>query len=279
MKKNTLRPNRFSLSILLTLTCLSLLAQPNCLLYKNDGDSSCYKACVTATKDMRQGSKYSQEEFDKAIDLCPTFAYAPYEKSVPFLKNGDYITWKKLIDRAVELDPSGYIGYRGWCRFQFLRDYEGAIKDIEQLRKLTPHDIGYSNNGSYHLNVVLALCYKGLGDKQRAINEITNHLNGEDYMSLSYELLHLGVLYLETGELEKAIELLSQQIETNDYFAENYYYLGLAYKNLGDLTLAVDHFSKARDFYMAERKMNDIYNTGVDQIFLSDIESAIESTN
>jgi len=69
---------------------------------------------------------------------------------------------KKMIDKAVELDPEKYLGYRGWCRLQFLRDYKGAIKDIEELKSLVSYDIGACQTGDYHLNIVLTLCYQKL---------------------------------------------------------------------------------------------------------------------
>ena len=111
-----------------------LYAPPNCEIYKKN--ISCYKSCSQAMKAIRysQGSYKSQQHFKKSIDMCPTFSYSYMEKAVPYLKRGLFIEWKKMIDTAVELSPKEYLGYRGWCRLQFLRDYEGAIKDIEELK-------------------------------------------------------------------------------------------------------------------------------------------------
>ena len=127
----------------------NLYAPPNCNFYNSD--KNCYESCQLALQAIRyyQGSWQSQEYFDKSIDLCD-FAYSYMEKGVPYLKRGDFIKWKALIDKAVELDPNEYLGYRGWCRLQFLRDYDGAISDIEQLLELNQYDIGYNQNGDYH---------------------------------------------------------------------------------------------------------------------------------
>src|SRR4051812_11845421 len=117
-------------------------SQPNCNVYKLENNPSCYEACLIATEaEAGQGSKASQLQFDKAIELCPGFDYAYFEKSVPYLKRGDFISWKKLIDKAVELNPTGYLAYRGWCRYQFVRDYRGAIADLERLDSLVSYDI------------------------------------------------------------------------------------------------------------------------------------------
>lgn len=142
-----------------------------------NNNQPCYEACVTATEgEAGQGTKASQLQFDKAIELCPSFDYAYFEKAVPYLKRGDFITWRKLIDKAVELNPTGHLGYRGWCKYQFIRDYRGAIRDLEKLDSLTSFDIGYSINGDYQLNIAKALCYKALGQKTKAIEIIENQI-------------------------------------------------------------------------------------------------------
>src|SRR5690606_21534705 len=97
--------------------------------------------------EREQGARRSQLLFDEAIKLCPGFDFAYYEKSVPYLKRGDFITWRRLMDMAVELNPKRNLGDRGWCRYQFLRDYQGAIQDIEKLDSLVIYDIGFSVNG------------------------------------------------------------------------------------------------------------------------------------
>ena len=62
------------------------------------------------------------------------------------------------MNKAVALDPKEHLPYRGWCRYQFFRDYEGAIQDIERLDSLSKYDIGYSVNAEYHLHIARALC-------------------------------------------------------------------------------------------------------------------------
>src|SRR5580765_8831766 len=99
---------RILLSIALTIISFYILGQPNCNVYKYNNHEPCYKGCILATEgEGPQGSRESQIKFDSAIRLCPGFDYAYREKSVPYLKRGDFITWKKWIDKAVALDPLG----------------------------------------------------------------------------------------------------------------------------------------------------------------------------
>lgn len=256
-----------------------LLSVPNCYIFQED--DNCYNACKEAEEAVRypQGSYMSQKHFDKSIELCPTFAYAYMEKAVPYLKNGDFITWKKLIDKAVELKPLEYLGYRGWCRYQFLKDYSGAIADIEQLEALSKYDIGYSQNGDYHLIIAKALAYKGMGDKNKAISLIEGQLAKPDYSPKSYDYFHLGVLQLETGDLAGAVASLKKQIEVNDYMAETYFYLAIAAKRENSLTDYIKFLHKAKTFYEAGKFRTDSYVETADKVYYADIMAEMNRSN
>lgn len=265
---------------LLTLLCLGfaivpLYAPPNCEVFRDD--PPCYGACEEAMRAIRyrQGSWQSQSHFDKSLALCATFAYSYMEKAVPFLKRGDFITWKKLIDRAVELEPAQYLGYRGWCRLQFLRDYEGAIADIEELQNLVDYDIGYCQTGDYHLEVALALCYKELGQKQKAKQMIESKLREADYYLGPYDYYHLGVLAYELGHYQEAIEYLNRQIAENDYLGETYYFRALAHRALGAEEAFRTDMEQAGDYYRQGSFRTDTYCETIDKIYLRDIEEAL----
>jgi tetratricopeptide (TPR) repeat protein len=211
---------KWILFVLIIIFPIRTYSQPNCNVYKMNNNQPCYEACVTATEsEAGQGTKASQLQFDKAIELCPSFDYAYFEKAVPYLKRGDFITWRKLIDKAVELNPTGHLGYRGWCKYQFVRDYRGAIKDLEKLDSLLSYDIGYSINGDYQLNIAKALCYKAIGQKSKAVEIIENQLAQKGYTPMTYDYLHLGVLKMETGDTDGGIEYLKKSIAFNDYLA------------------------------------------------------------
>ncbi|MFN7259933.1 MAG: tetratricopeptide repeat protein [Cyclobacteriaceae bacterium] len=273
MTKSMLSASRLVFVFLLTSLALVAFAEPNCNVYKMENNMTCYEACVLATTGGgEQGSRKSQEKFDKAIEQCPTLDYAYMEKSVPYLKRGDFVTWKKLIDKAVELNPTLHLGYRGWCRYQFLRDYRGAIKDFERLDTLFPHDIGYSQNGDYQLTIVKALCYSAIGEKGKAIQIIESQLFKKGYSPMVYDYLHLGVLKMETGDLNGGIDFLTKSIALNDYLAEPYYYLGLIYKSKNLKVEYKTAMEKAKAYYLKGYKRFDPYTHPMHKVYLSDID-------
>ena len=264
-------------SVIITFS-ISTYSQPNCNVYKMNNNQPCYEACLTATEgEAGQGTKASQLQFDKAIELCPSFDYAYFEKAVPYLKRGDFITWRKLIDKAVELNPTGHLGYRGWCKYQFVRDYKGAIKDLEKLDSLISYDIGYSINGDYQLNIAKALCYKAIGQKSKAIEIIENQLAQKGYTPMTYDYLHLGVLKMEIGDTDRGIEYLKKSITVNDYLAEPYYYLGLIYKNQNLKKEFRENMEKAKAYYLKGFKRFDPYTHPMDKVYLADIERELKS--
>lgn len=254
------------------------LAQPNCEAFKYYGDTLKYKACKVAETAHKyyQFSREFQTIMDRAIAIDPTFDYAYSEKSVAYLKSGDFLGWKPLIDKAVSLNPRGNLGYRGWCRYQFFRDYRGAIADIERLDSLMDSNIGFSVNGDYHLNIAKALCYKAIGQKDKAIDIIEQQLKDPQHEPGLYDHLHLGVLYLEKQEWDKAIQLFQLQSQHNE-LAENQYYLGVGYKNLGQVDAQQKALQKALDLYDEKRRMFDPYTTHLDKIYRVDIEQELNA--
>ncbi len=266
---------KLGITILLLACTILLFAPPNCEVYR--GDKKCFEACEEAMLAIRyrQGSYTSQVHFDKSIALCESFAYSYMEKGVPFLKRGQFIAWKKLIDKAVELEPTAYLGYRGWCRLQFLRDYEGAIADIEELKSMVNYDIGFCQTGDYHLNIALALCYKEIGEVEKARALFQEHIIDSGYGATIFDYYHWGVLEYEAGNYALAIDYLNRQIAMNDYMGETYYYLALAQKEMNHMKEYAKAIQKAKEYYLNERVRRDTYTETIDKIYLVDIEKEL----
>ena len=255
-------------------------AQPNCEAYKHYGQLTKHEACIKAEEsgNYYQFTKEYQEILDSALEIDSTYAYAYQAKGYAYLKSGDFITWEKLMGKAVEYEPELHLGYRGWCRYQFFRDYNGAIKDIERLEQITKGDIGFGQNGDYHLKIAKALCYKAIGNKAKAIEIIENQLNLEDHFIGLFDYLHLGVLYLETNQLDKALAAFQIQ-EKENTLAENEFYRAVVYKKQNEKELFDKHLKKSYELYETGRHMFDPYTHQMDRIFLSDIEAEMEAKN
>lgn len=260
--------HKYCLNLLFLIAYTNLQAQINCNSIEG---KDCKKACEIYNKvSDYQGWNFSQEGFDEAIELCPNFADAYREKSVPYLKNGDFITWKTLIDKAVEIDPKSHLGYRGWCKFQFLRDFKGAIADIETLEQITQGDyLGYSSNGDYELRIMKAMCYSALGKNEKAASIIENQLAKTNHKPGIYDYYQLGVTYFKLEKYDKALENFEKQSKHND-FAENIYFKSKIAKirnkdYLNFKTLALKSYDEGKN-------MKDVYTHHFNKIYRIQIE-------
>jgi tetratricopeptide (TPR) repeat protein len=265
------------LLILLTLpfSIYSQYSQVNCRAYLYLGDTAQYKACVLVEKvDSLFPDQFSRgfhEMYDEALQICPKFSYAYREKSTSYLKSGDFITWKKLIDKAVEYDWRANLGYRGWCRYQFFRDYEGAIKDLEKLDSLANYDIGYSQNGHYHLNIAKGMCYSAIGQKQKAIEIFQSQINTPNYEAGLFDYYQLGVTYFEIKDYQNALICFEKQAKINP-LAETEYYRGKIYKILKNQIEEDKYKELAVKLYKENKNLFDPYTHHFNKVYLTEIE-------
>jgi tetratricopeptide (TPR) repeat protein len=236
------------------------VAQPNCYFYLHIGDTLQYKACIEAEKanEYYQFQKEFYEIIDNSIRICPYFAYAYSAKSTAYLKSGDFLNWKKLIDKAVFYDPEIYLGRRAWCRFHFFRDYRGAIQDIEKLDSLLNYDIGFSINGDYHLNITKAMCYSAINQKQKAIEIFKKQLNTKDYSAGLYDYYQLGVTYYEIEDFENALKAFDKQSK-NYELADNVYYKYKIHKILNNKVEYEKYKEIALKLFSENKRMFDTY--------------------
>jgi tetratricopeptide (TPR) repeat protein len=251
---------------------------PNCNVFLWNKDTLQYTACKLI-EDIQLTTYQFHSDFlypmQKAIKICPYFAYPYREIGAPYVKAGNFVEWKKYIDKAVEYDPLSYLHVRASLRYKFFADYKGTLEDIEKLEELMQGDIGITSNGTYHLNIVKGLCYKALGNRKKAIEIIERQiLQGDNYFN-TFDYLHLGVLYLEEDKIEDGLKYFEMQ--SNNYeMAENQFYIALCYKKIHQYKTALIHLERAKKLFENETRMYDKFNELFDQIYLSDIEREID---
>jgi tetratricopeptide (TPR) repeat protein len=253
-------------------------SQGNCNAFLWQKDTLKYKACQLIENNQDKFYQFDSrfhKLMNEALEICPYYAYPYRELAAPYVKSGNFLMWKKYIDKAVKYEPKDYLSVRASLRFKFFADFKGAIKDIDSLSSIVSYDIGYSSNGTYHLNVVKGLCLKSLGRTDEAIAIIAKQSEIEDDFGM-YNYLHLGVLYMEKEDCKNALDSFEKQSNINN-LAENQYYAALSNKNLNNLTKALSFLKEALKLYRSEQRMFDPYNELIDQIYMSDITREIKS--
>ncbi len=196
------------------LSSLMSYGQGNCLLYpENSGER---KACELSYKAIEypQGSAASQMLFDSAISIGPRYAYAYYQKSVPYFKHGLLSEGIQLLNKAIELDPRSYLCYRAYWYFSHL-SYAHCIADLERYYSAMEGQMAFTPGGDMEMRLLLAVSYAKTGDLDRGINTILQCIGSyelESHIGL-YDHYILGVLYYENGDMQKAAEALENQID------------------------------------------------------------------
>lgn len=177
-----------------------------------------------------QGTQESINGFAKAVEYDPTHAESWRELSIPFLKRGMPHLWKKYIDKAVELDPVAWQGYRGYNYLWFYRDYKKAIADFNATDTLTPNFTDAPQGHS--VDFWRGIAYLGLKDYENSIAFFDRHIqkeikeSGEDWVEHE-AFLYRGIAHYEARNYEKALKSLNTLLKYNTDFADAKYYKAL----------------------------------------------------
>ena len=221
-----------------------------------------------------QGSYLSQSMFDILKFQDPENAEIPFEQSIPFNKRGEYAQGFQLLDAAVEKDPLAHLGYRGYMKLRFLRDYEGALQDFNRLDTLTPgvvdtpwgEDIDFLR-GEAHIG--LKNCDIAAGFFRKSIEN-----QGKEWADLQ-NFVYLGMCAYSSGDFQKAIEILNESLEISEYTAEVHYWLARTYLETENLDQAQEHLALARQNLKYKRE--NPYNEYLNEVYLEDLQRLEEN--
>ena len=216
-----------------------------------------------------QGMYLSQTMFNFLTWQHPDYAKAYFEQSVALNKRGEYAEGFRLLNKAVELDPKSHLGYRGYIKLRFLRDYENALADFNRLDRLTPNfvDAPWGED----IDFLRGEAYFGKGDFRNAISAFSRSVEnqGEDWADVQ-TFVYLGLSEYEFGNYEQAITEFHRALEQADATPEAHLGLAKAYQQLDNLEKAKEHVLKAED--NLKYKRDDAYKEFLNEIYLQDIQ-------
>lgn len=235
---------------------------------------------VEAEKVYKEAIKYGQGSTEcmngiaNAIEIDPTFDKAIRELSVAYLKRGMPLKWKPLFDKAVELNPEGWQGYRGYLYLWFYRDYKKAIKDFDALDVLTPNFI--DNPQGHSIDYWRGIAYLGLKDYKNSIAYFKKHIQfqretiGEDWVEIT-AFLYLGIAYLEADNLKEADNCFNNAIKYNaDKYADAKYYKSLIHKQKGEIKIAKQLINSAINDFKKGYSNKRVYVEALRELYLDD---------
>ncbi|WP_027393247.1 tetratricopeptide repeat protein [Aquimarina latercula] len=226
---------------------------------------------------VRQGSEIQKIYFDSVISIDSTLSDVWSEKSSWSIKEGDYIDYFEFMNKAVKYNPNVHIGWRGAVRLYYLRDYEGAINDFNQLIKFNPNVKGLAARGEPVL-FLLGKTYWQMKEYKKAIEYFDIYIeeevnsSGEDWVNVD-TFLYKSICLYEIEKYNEALESINKAIKYYQTFPEAYYHKGAVLKKLQKNKEACENFSLA--FNYSNYIKNDAFREVFGQLYKEDISVAI----
>lgn len=187
---------------------------------------------------------------------------------VKFNKAGDFHTGFIYLNKAVELNPTSHLGYRGWIRLRKIRDYDNALSDFHRLDSLTPNfvDAPWGED----IDFLRGECYFGKKNYPKAIELFNRNIKNqkEDWADI-HSFVYLGLCEYELGNYEKSISEFERALKQSKYTTESFFGISRAYYKLGNLEKAKEYVVKAEK--NIDYKRDDVYNEFLNEIYISEI--------
>ena len=226
-----------------------------------------------------QGTPKAMTLLDEILALDSTNAEAWREKSIPYLKRGFPDQWFKYYEKAVQYDPKGWIGWRGYCYLYFYKDFKRAIDDFNATDTLTADFTDYPQAQSVHY--MRGLCYYGLQQYdsalayfQRYIDEEMSGSGGFDFIDQTV-FLYRGLIHQKSGDHLKALEEFKLGLKIFEQSSDLHYHISRSHQKLGNLSLAKSEAKKAKEYFEMGYYHHRSYIEVMDQIYNYDIEQLL----
>lgn len=214
---------------------------------------------------------------DSALIVQPNNVDLRQRLSYSYKKVGEHIKAMEVLNKAVEIDTANgkadVLEYRAWTLLYYYRDYEGVIRDVDLIEKITGNSYNscWGEPCGFHKGQAL---YK-LDSFEEAIKtfetvNIEEEKLGFDTNDNYMIFFYIGRCYTEMKDYDKAISFYNKSLESVKQFPEAYYQLGLIYKKLNNNVKANENLKLANEYInygMSEpyvERFNEVFQYMVD---------------
>ncbi|MFZ2538094.1 MAG: tetratricopeptide repeat protein, partial [Oscillospiraceae bacterium] len=176
------------------------------------------------------------ENFQRAIELDPIYAYPWHGLGTVYYYQKNYEKTIEYLRKAIELDPTFTYPWHGLGAVFFMQNNnEEAIEHYQKAIELEP---------------IYADAWHGLGSvyfEQENYEEAIKHYQKAIELDPIYAdaWRELGSVYYVQDDYEKAIEAYQNAISINQLDGKSYYRLGLLYKEKNNPDYALEVLTKA----------------------------------
>ncbi|CAN8077114.1 unnamed protein product [Agarophyton chilense] len=211
------------------------------------------------------------KHYSEALDVCPTYAQAMYNMAVAHADTSRTKKARMYYDQCLKHNASHV---EAWCNLGVLHRNDGNA-DLA----MCAYEKALSCNPNYELaksNLAVALCEKGTAIKHSEPKLAKKLYKRALALQPCFSDAHynLGVLYAETGKLERALLSYNLAVQFNPRLTEAHNNLGVVHKELGNMHQALECYKRA---LQCDRRHHQTHNNiAVVYTLLGDIDSATE---
>lgn len=204
------------------------------------------------------------ENYDKALKIDSDYRIY-YQRGIAQKKAKMLNEAEESFKKSIELNPNFVLAYNALGSVEFsLKDYQASVAHFEKFKDMT-------ENTSYKNAADQAISFAYLKMGQDAI-EKGNNQGAMNYLKKSIQsynndgaYLMLARVYIDNKQFQQAIDAANNAKKYKKTITSGgpYYYLGIAYKNLGDMEKAKQNleasakdqtYKKQADYELAQLK-------------------------
>jgi tetratricopeptide (TPR) repeat protein len=217
-----------------------------------------------------QPSELHRKYKDSALVMQPNNVEIRQVLSYSYKKVGEHIKAMEVLNKAAEIDiengRADVLQYRAWSLLYYYRDYEGAVRDVDLIEKITNNP--YNSCWGEPCGLLKGQAFYKLNKFRKAIETFKIVNLEEEKLGFDGNFLvsfYMGRCYSELEEYDRAILYFEESMGSVKRFPEAYYQLGLIYRKLNNSEKAKENFKLAKEYI--RYSVNEPYIERFDEVF------------
>jgi tetratricopeptide (TPR) repeat protein len=171
-----------------------------------------------------QTSEKFRTAIDSGLKVFPNDSQLWRENATSYFKAAEYAPAMQYINKAVELDTLRWLGYRGFMKCIFMKDYKNALIDFQNIYKKKPIEQIMDHSFPFWIG----LCYlklNQLDSARRFLNVSINQAqkNGADWVHFN-ERFYSAICYSQAQKYDLALKEFDETLRLSHSFSDAQYY-------------------------------------------------------
>ena len=166
-----------------------------------------------------------QSNIDSALAITPDDDYLWQQKAMPYFKCRKYQVGMQYLDKAVALNPKENLGYRGFIKCIFSKNYADAIIDFANAITINGNKTEMEHPYSFYIGI----SFLQLNQYDSAINYFNKTVEAESPIGSSpivhfMDWFYLGIANYELKNYTEAIAFFDKDLLHYSSFSEAKFY-------------------------------------------------------